>query len=63
MARSLISLTSMPSTYTDTCLVYQTEAQSNPCVVANSELDAGGKPLQLFHSKNAVTTVKGHAEE
>ena len=41
----------MPSTYTDTCLVYQTEVQSNPYAVVNSELDAGGKPLQLFHSK------------
>jgi hypothetical protein len=49
--------------YIDTCLVYQTEVQSNPCVVANSELDAGGKPLQLFHSKDAVTTVEGQIEE
>jgi hypothetical protein len=53
----------MPTTYTNTCLVYQTETQSNPCAVANSELDAGGKPLQLFHSKNIVTTVKGQTEE
>jgi len=45
MARSLMSLTSMPNMYADTCLVYQTEAQSNPYTVANSELDAGGKPL------------------
>ena len=53
----------MLSTYTDTCIVYQIEAQSNPCTVANSELNAGGKPLQLFHSKNAVTTVEGQTEE
>ena len=45
------------------CLVYQTEEQSNPCVVANSELNAGGKLMQLFHSKNAVTTVEGQTEE
>ena len=53
----------MPSTYIDMRLVYLTEAQSNPCAVANSELNAGGKPMQLFHSKNTVTTVEGQIEE
>ena len=35
----------MTACTTDTCLVQQIEAQSNPCAVAMSELNAWGKPL------------------